>query len=443
MSRSIDHTHDAAVRSRVPSANADGTPFPIQNLPLGVFRREGGNEAWRGGVALGDQVIDLAVLAASGVVTGAASGPLALAARPTLNDLLAAGPQAWLNLRHALFDLFRQQATTALPAGVLVPQADVEHAVPMHIGGYTDFLTSFHHSLNAGRLFDVSDVTPNFRWLPIGYHGRSSSVGVSPQRVRRPLGQYRPPGAEEPVFGPCAALDYELELGLVVGPGNALGDSIPLAEAERHLFGVCLLNDWSARDIQGWEMAPLGPFLGKNFATTISPWIVTFDALAPYRCPWPRDASTPKPLPYLDDPIVRAQGGLDVRLQVDLETALRREAGAAPARLSETSFRHQYWTPAQMVAHHTIGGCNLQPGDLLGTGTISGPTASEAGSILELTQAGRQPLQLPPVKGQVEQRGFLADGDTVVLRGWCEAPGRVRIGFGECRGTVLPARSMQ
>jgi fumarylacetoacetase len=343
-------------------------------------------------------------------------------------------------LRHALFELFRHGAMTPVPAGVLVPQAEVEHALPIRIGDYTDFFTSYHHALNAIRLLGGTEVAPNFRWLPVAYHGRASTVGVSPQTVHRPLGQYRPPGAEQPVFGPCTALDYELELGLVVGPGNAQGESIALAEAEDHLFGICLLNDWSARDVQGWEMTPLGPFLAKNFATTVSPWIVTLDALAPYRCAWSREVSGPEPLPYLDDPAVRAQGGFDIRLQVWLETALRREAGAGPVRLSETNFMHQYWTPAHMLAHHTVGGCSMQPGDLLGTGTISGPTDPEGGSLLELAKAGRQPVQLPPVDGQVEQRAFLADADTVIYSGWCEAPGRVRIGFGECRGTVLPSR---
>lgn len=369
---------------------------------------------------------------------GEAAEALALACQSSLNNLLAQGPDAWRALRHVLFDLFREGASTA-PIEVLVPQADVEHAVPIEIGDYTDFFTSFHHALNAGRMFGADDVTPNFRSLPIAYHGRSSSVGVSPQTVRRPLGQYKPPGAARPLFGACAALDYELELGLIVGRGNSLGERIALSNAEDHLFGICLLNDWSARDIQGWEMAPLGPFLGKNFATTISPWIVTLDALAPYRCARPTDAFSHEPLPYLDDRVACPQGGIDVRLQVALETALRREAGAEPALLSETSFRHQHWTAAQMIAHHTIGGCNLRPGDLLGTGTISGPTDGEAGAILELAKAGRQPVKLPPVGDQIEQRGFLLDGDCVIFRGWCEAPGRARIGFGECRGTVLQA----
>jgi fumarylacetoacetase len=294
--------------------------------------------------------------------------------------------------------------------------------------------------LNIGKLFGSADVSPNFRWMPIAYHGRVSSIGVSGQDVRRPIGQVKPPTAATPTLAVCAWLDYELELGLVVGTGNALGEPVPVAEAEEHLFGVCLLNDWSARDIQGWEMAPLGPFQAKNFATTISPWIVTLDALAPFRCPWTRAPGEPEPLPYLDDPQVRAAGGMDIRLEVALESAARRAAGLGPVRLTQTSFRHQYWTPAQMLAHHTVGGCNLQPGDLLGSGTISGPTAAEAGAMMELTQAGRASLKFDGPGGSVETRGFISDGDTVIFRGHCDAPGRTRIGFGECRGTVLPVR---
>jgi fumarylacetoacetase len=309
----------------------------------------------------------------------------------------------------------------------------------MRIGDYSDFYTSIHHALNIGKLFGIPDVSPNFRWLPIAYHGRVSSIGVSCQAVRRPRGQLRPPGAETPVHAPCAWLDYELELGLVVGAANPLGEAVPIGRAEQHLFGICLLNDWSARDIQGWEMAPLGPFLAKNFATTVSPWIVTLEALAPYRCAFERAAGEPEPLPHLIDDTQRARGGFDIRLSVALESAARRAAGLPAVPLTETSFRHQYWTPAQMLTHHTEGGCNLQVGDLLGSGTISGPTAAEAGAMMELTQAGRQPLQLPGAQGDTESRGFLADGDTVIFRGWCEAPGRARIGFGECRGTVLPA----
>jgi fumarylacetoacetase len=440
--RSLDHTHDPDARSWLASANAAEGDFPIQNLPFGVFRRAGSAEAWRGGIALGDQVIDLAELARGDLLDGLAADACRAAARPALNAFLAMGPQAWRALRHAVFALFREGgAAEDARSQLLVPQAAAEHRVAMQIGDYTDFYTSIDHALNIGKLFGIADVSPNFRWLPIAYHGRVSSIGTSGQQVRRPMGQVKPPGAETPVLAACAALDYELELGLVVGQGNALGEAVPVAQADEHLFGICLLNDWSARDIQGWEMAPLGPFQAKNFATTISPWIVTLDALVPCRCAWTRAPGEPQPLPYLDAPVLREAGAFDIRLQVWLESAARRAASMGPVRLTETSFRHQYWTPAQMLAHHTVGGCNLQPGDLLGSGTISGPTAGEAGAMMELTQAGRSPLQIPGPAGTTETRGFLADGDTVIFRGHCQAPGFARIGFGECRGTVLPARA--
>ncbi len=438
--RPIDFTHDPAAQSWLVSANQPGSDFPIQNLPFGVFRRAGSTEPWRGGVALGDRVIDLGLLVQAGCLPPAAVEAAALAARPQLNDFIALGPSAWQALRHALFALFALPNTPAtVPAAALLEQSEVEHALPMRIGDYSDFYTSIHHALNIGKLFGIPDVSPNFRWLPIAYHGRVSSIGVSGQAVRRPRGQVRPPGAETPVHAPCAWLDYELELGLVVGATNPQGEPVPIGRAEEHLFGICLLNDWSARDIQGWEMAPLGPFLAKNFATTVSPWIVTLEALAPYRCAFERAPGEPEPLPHLIDDTQRAQGGFDIRLSVALESAARRAAGLGAVPLTETSFRHQYWTPAQMLTHHTEGGCNLQVGDLLGSGTISGPTAAEAGAMMELTQAGRQPLQLPGAQGDTESRGFLADGDAVIFRGWCEAPGGARIGFGECRGTVLPA----
>ncbi|MDZ4357031.1 MAG: fumarylacetoacetase, partial [Variovorax sp.] len=313
----------------------------------------------------------------------------------------------------------------------------VEHRVPTRIGDYTDFYTSIHHALNVGRVFRPEDpLTPNFQWLPIAYHGRASSVVVSGTPFRRPMGQAMPPGAKAPVYGACRRLDFELEMGFYIGPGNAMGEPIPLAEAEDHIFGMCLLNDWSARDHQFWEMNPLGPFLGKNFCTTVSPWIVTLEALAPYRLPFERPAADPQPLAYLEGEANRRQGVIDVQLEVQLESRQHRERGIAPDRLSATSFRHQYWTIAQMVAQHSVGGCNLQPGDLLGTGTISGPTQPEAGAIVELSVGGSRSIPLP---GTGEARTFLVDGDAIILRGWCEKPGAARIGFGESRGEVLPA----
>ena len=435
----LNHTHDPQARSWLDSANGPDNDFPIQNLPFGVFRRRGSGETFRGGVAIGNQVIDLAAVAASGTLDGLAADATHAASQPALNALLVMGPAAWSALRHALFDALSAGAsgprTDALRAS-LVPQGDVEHSVPTRIGDYTDFYTSIHHARNVGRVIRPDDpLTPNFQWLPIAYHGRASSVVVSGTPFHRPMGQAMPPGSSSPVYGPCARLDYELEMGFYVGPGDALGQRVPLDRAEQHIFGMCLLNDWSARDHQFWEMAPLGPFLGKNFCTSVSPWIVTMEALAPFRVPFNRPANEPQPLPYLDGAANRAQGGVDVRLEVLLETAQHRSRQLAPARLSSTSFRHQYWTPAQMLTQHTVGGCNLQPGDLLGTGTISGPTPEEAGAMVELSLGGSRAI---PIEGTNEQRRFLEDGDRVILRGWCERPGVTRIGFGTCEGEVLP-----
>ena len=436
----LNHTHDPAARSWLASANEPGSDFPIQNLPFGVFRRRGADEPFRGGVAIGDQVIDLAAVSASGVLDGLAADAARAAAQPALNGLMAMGPAAWRALRHALFAALRHDADATVVSALhacLVPQSAVEHSVPTRIGDYTDFYTSIHHARNVGRVIRPDDpLTPNFQWIPIAYHGRASSVVISGTPFHRPHGQAMAPGASAPVYGPCRRLDYELEMGFYVGPGNALGQPIPIGEAEQHIFGMCLLNDWSARDHQFWEMAPLGPFLGKNFCTSVSPWIVTMEALAPYRVPFAHPADEPQPLPYLDSAANSAQGGVDVQLEVLLESAQHRAKGVAPDRLSATSFRHQYWTIAQMLTQHANNGCNLQPGDLLGTGTISGPTYEEAGAIVELSLGGTRQI---PLAATGETRTFLEDGDTVVLRGWCEKPGAARIGFGECRGEVLPA----
>jgi fumarylacetoacetase len=446
MTLQLNHTHDAARSSWLASANATGADFPIQNLPFAVFRGKGRDEPFRGGVAIGDQVIDLAAVSRSACLLGLAARAAAACAQPALNDFFAMGSEAWQALRHGLFALLESTASGANVAALrasLVPQAEVEYTVPARIGDYTDFYTSVYHAANIGKLFRGGDdvLTPNFKWIPIGYHGRASSIGVSGQTFHRPMGQALPQGAGAPVFGPCTRLDYELELGAFIGRGNALGAAIPLERAFDHVFGICLLNDWSARDIQAWEYQPLGPFLAKNFATTISPWIVTMEALAPYRQAWVRAADEPQPLAYLDAPSVRDSGALDIQLEVWLETAQRRANGAGPARLSHTSFRHPAWSIAQMVAHHTVGGCNLQAGDLLGSGTISGPTLDQAGAMIELTAGGRNPLALAAAAGDAapETRGFLQDGDAVILKGWCEKPGHARVGVGECRGQVLPA----
>jgi fumarylacetoacetase len=434
----LNETHDPLLRSWVASANAAGADFPIQNLPFAVFRRKGRTEPWRGGVAIGDQIIDLAAVAAAGLFTGQAAVAVQAAAGDKLNALMALGHGAWSALRLALSRALRDGAPgqAALQA-CLVPQAEAEYDVPARIGDYTDFYTSVHHATNIGRLFRPDNpLMPNYKWVPIGYHGRASSIGVSGQAFPRPKGQTMPPGAQAPSLVPSQRLDIELELGIFVGEGNAQGDAVPIAEAEQHVFGICLLNDWSARDLQAWEYQPLGPFLAKNFASTISPWIVTLEALAPYRVAFSRPEGDPEPLPYLDSPANRAGGAFDIQLQVGLRTPRMAAAGQGDASICRTSYRHAYWTVAQMVAHHTVNGCNLQPGDLLGSGTLSGPTLDQAGALIELTAGGKNPLQLPGG----EQRTYLEDGDSVVLRGWCEKPGAARIGFGECWGTVLPAR---
>ena len=435
----LNETHDPALRSWVAPANQAQTDFPIQNLPFAVFRRQGSTEAYRGGVAIGDQILDLAAVAASGVLSGAAAAAVQAASGDSLNALMALGQPAWSALRLALSRALREGAPEqAKLAACLVPQTAAEFNLPARIGDYTDFYTSVHHATNVGRQFRPDNpLLPNFKWIPIGYHGRASSIGVSGQRFPRPLGQTMSPGASVPSFGPCKRLDYELEMGIFVGSGNALGKPIPITEAEASVFGMCLLNDWSARDIQAWEYQPLGPFLSKNFASTISPWIVTLEALSPYRVAFTRATDDPQPLPYLDSPANSAQGAMDIQLEVLLQTQTMRQQDQAATRLTQTSYRHAYWTVAQIVAHHTVNGCNLQPGDLMGTGTLSGPSLDEAGALIELTVGGKQPLTLP----NGESRTYLEDGDTVVLRGWCEKPGAARIGFGQCVGTVLPALS--
>ena len=439
----LNPTHDPAAQSWVASAN--GHPdFPIQNLPFAMFAEKGQHPLWRAGVAIGDQVLDLAVLHGKNLLTGLAAAALETAAVPSqkvlgLNAFMASGPQTWSTLRHALFALLSSDAPAATQAAAqtcLIPQAKAIYHLPAQIGNYTDFYTSIHHARNVGRIARPdAPLTPNFQWLPIAYHGRASSVVVSGTPFRRPMGQAVQSGGTTPVYGPCTRLDFELELGAFIGPGNVLGEGIPLDQAEDHIFGICLLNDWSARDIQFWEMAPLGPFLGKSFCTSISPWIVTMEALAPFRLPFTRAADEPQPLAYLDDAGNRAQGVIDIQLEVLIESAQARLAGRAPSKISATSFKHQYWTYAQMVTQHTMGGCNLQPGDLLGSGTISGPTPDQAGAIIELTQGGKAPISLDGG----ETRAFLHDGDAVIQRGWCQKPGAARIGFGENRGEVLPA----
>lgn len=434
----LDATHDPALRSWVDSANADATDFPLQNLPFGRFRRRGAQPDCTVGVAIGDQVLDLRGALARGPWTADVAATLGPLARGDLNALMAAGASPRRALRTALSRALAagsEQRQALAPC--LVAQSEIELGLPCSIGDYTDFYTGIHHATTVGRLFRPdTPLLPNYQWVPIGYHGRSSSIMSSGQPVRRPLGQQRPPEGGQPSFGPSQRLDYEVELGLLVGPGNAMGEPIAIERAEDHLFGVTLFNDWSARDIQAWEYQPLGPFLSKNFASTLSPWVVTMEALAPFRAPLQRPAGSPGPLPYLDSRATREQGALAVRLETWLQTRRMREEGLAPVRLaSARADEAAFWTPAQLVAHHASGGCNLRPGDLFGSGTLSGPTAGEAGSLLELTQGGREPVRLP----NGESRSFLADGDTLVLRGICERSGARRIGFGECAGTIVAA----
>jgi fumarylacetoacetase len=433
----LNETHNPALRSWVTSANQVGTDFPIQNLPFGVFRRAGSDAPLHIGVAIGDQILDLSAAGGAGVFAGLPAALREAIAGTSLNALMGLGQAAWSELRLALSRALRTNAPEAASlADALVAQAQAEYALPARIGDYTDFYTSIHHATAVGKLFRPDEpLLPNYKWVPIGYHGRASSIAVSGQQFRRPVGQTRAPGAAEPAFGPCKRLDYELEIGIFMGTGNTLGEAIAVGQAEKAVFGLCLLNDWSARDLQAWEYQPLGPFLAKNFASTISPWVVTLEALAPYRTGWSRDAADPQPLPYLDAPALRESGAFDIQLEVLIQSAAMRDAGSSAAQVSLSNFRHSYWTVSQLVAHHTVNGCNLQPGDLLGSGTQSGPNADEAGSLLELTAGGKQTITLGG-----ETRTFLEDGDSVVMRGWAEAAGRPRIGFGEVVGTVLPAR---
>ena len=434
----MDFSHDATLRSWVESANTPDTDFPIQNLPLGVFRRAGSQETFRPGVAIGDQIIDLLAARDAGVLPPAVAASLASCGQGELNAFMAQGPAARVALRHALSESLCEGSAQQLALqSALMPQAMAEYAVPCRIGDYTDFYTGIHHATAVGKLIRPENpLLPNYKWVPIGYHGRASSIGVSGQKFLRPRGQTKGPNEEVPVLRPTHRLDYELELGVFVGQGNALGEPIPIEQAEEHAFGLVLLNDWSARDLQAWEYQPLGPFLAKNFASTISPWIVTMEALAPFRSPFVRPEGDPLPLPYLDSASNRAQGNLDVALEVLIQTQLMRDAGLAPQRLSQSNYRDAYWTVAQMITHHAVNGCNLQPGDLLGSGTQSDPQPGQAGSLLELTVGGKQALTL----ANGETRTFLQDGDTIILRAHCERSGFRRIGFGECQGQVLAAR---
>ncbi|HEV2690091.1 MAG TPA: fumarylacetoacetase [Bryobacteraceae bacterium] len=407
----IDWTHDPGLQSWVESANRPETDFPIQNLPYATFRRRG-EERSRLGVAIGEMLLD---------VTDALHVP-------SMQAVMSMPRAARASLRQRISEHLTKYSTGADKS--LSPIAEAELRLPCEIPDYTDFYASIHHATNVGSMFRPDNpLLPNYKWLPVGYHGRASSVVVSGTPVRRPCGQLVSNPGGPPVFAPCRLLDYELELGAFLGPGNAMGEPIPVAQAEDHLVGVCLLNDWSARDIQTWEYQPLGPFLAKNFGTSISPWVVTMEALEPFRCPAPpRPPDDPQPLPHL-----AATGNRAFCIQ--LEVWLRSARMTEPMRVSHGDFASMYWTLAQVIAHHSSNGCPLRPGDLIGSGTVSGPNKQNRGSLLEMTWRGTEPLTLPT--GEV--RKFLEDGDEVILRGWCEAPEFRRIGLGECRGVILPA----
>jgi fumarylacetoacetase len=433
----INETHDVKLTSWVTSANTN-SDFPIQNLPFAIFKRKGQEETFRGGVAIGDQVVDLGAVAKAKLFSGNTQSALEAANQSTLNALMDLGVEASSALRLALSEGLRigSPLQTSLEA-TLIPQENIEFGMPCLIGDYTDFYTSIYHATAIGKLFRPDNpLLPNYKWIPIGYHGRSSTIGISGQKFHRPVGQTKAPDALEPSFGPCKRLDYELEMGLFVGKSTQMGDLINIENAEQHLFGVCIFNDWSARDIQAWEYQPLGPFLAKSFASTISPWIVTMEALAPYRTNFTRPETDPQPLPHLSSEQNSQFGGLDIDLSCFIQTSAMRDNKQAMTQLSQSNFKYSYWTPAQLITHHGSNGCAMRSGDLLGSGTQSGPTYEEAGSLLELSKGGKTPIELP----NGEKRTFLEDGDSIVMRASCSKPGAARIGFGEVVATILPSK---
>ena len=437
MSR-LNETHDPALKSWLASANDDAIGFPIQHLPFAIFRPKATSQAFRPGVAIGDQIIDLAALATAKPFDGLAAQALAVCTGTSLNALMALGDAHWSALRLALSRALRTgSALQTLIEPLLLSQASAAFSMPAQVGDYTDFYISIHHATAGGKqMRPDAPLLPNYKWVPIGYHGRSSSLVVSSHDVLRPIGQLKPATPEgDPSFGPCQRLDYELEMGVFVGTGNAQGTRISIEEADKHIFGLCLLNDWSARDIQYWEYQPLGPFLAKSFATTISPWIVTREALEPFRIPFTRPATDPQPLPYLMSETVKEAGFYDIHLTATLTTEQSRAVKAAPATLTDTNLDQAYWAISQLVTHHTVNGCNLQPGDLFGTGTMSGPAPEQAGTFNEISIGGKQALTLP----WGEERMYLENGDEVTLLGECLKPGYPRLSFGQASGRILPS----
>jgi fumarylacetoacetase len=428
------------MKSWVERANMPDCDFPLENLPYGVFRQ---SDSVRIGVAIGDQVLDLRGCIEDGLLGQLPTETAVACSRDSLNALMSLGYAAWSSLRQQLITLLGAEGTEPgmqkRARRHLVRSGDIEMQLPAQIGDYTDFYASVHHATRVGKLFRPDNpLLPNYKYVPIGYHGRASSIVVSGTEIRRPSGQTKPANSPEPVFGPARSLDYELEVGLFVGPGNALGEPIPMVEAEKHIFGLCLVNDWSARDIQSWEYQPLGPFLAKSFATSVSPWVVTMEALAPYRVSQSERANgDPAPLAYLASED-KTRAGLDLTVEVLLRSKGMRERGDAAIRLSKGNMRDLYWSVAQLLTHHASNGCNLRPGDLLATGTISGPEEGSEGCLLEMKHRS-EPVTLPTG----ERRTFLEDGDEVILRAYCERPGLARIGFGECVGQILPALSAE
>jgi fumarylacetoacetase len=432
--------YDPQLRSWVESANHPLTDFPIQNLPFGVFRHIEDSNPPAIGVAIGDQVFDLRRCAKAGLLEVLPAATVQACIESSLNALMGLGRPYWVPLRRRISELLRtprpgSQNTQQLVRPMLLPISECVMMLPANIGDYTDFYASMNHAKNVGALFRPdSPLMPNYRHIPIGYHGRASSIVVSGTPVRRPSGQTREIEAASPSFGPSRALDYELEVGFFVGHGNPQGEPIALPDAESHIFGLCLMNDWSARDIQAWEYQPLGPFLSKNFGTTISPWIVMMDALEPFRVPAvERGDQDPALLPYLISAENNSRGGIDLKLEVYIRSQRMRQAGIEPMCVGRVNFRDMYWTAAQLVTHHTSTGCNLRPGDLIASGTVSGTTRDSLGCMLELTRRGAEPIDLPTG----EKRRFLEDGDEITLRGFCERAGFPRIGFGDCCGTII------
>jgi fumarylacetoacetase len=435
----VNETHDPSLTSWIESANSPDSDFPIQNLPFGVFSRKGDSER-RVGVAIGDQIVDVGESLSANLWSGKARDVARWCDRPNMNELMQAPRDSISEFRARLSELLSgtpgdSSVINPLPPGALVPMSEAELYLPADIGDYTDFYASVYHATNVGKLFRPENpLLPNYKYVPIAYHGRSSTLVISGTDVTRPKGQTTEKPAGPPTFGPTEMLDYEAEVGFFVGQGTEIGQTLSLEEAEERIFGICLVNDWSARDIQSWEYQPLGPFLAKNFATTISPWVVTWEALEPYRVPaFFRPSSDPQPLPYLSSEKNKTEGGIDLNIEVYIRSLLMREGRLRPFRLSQASLADIYWTPAQMLTHHSSNGCRIRPGDLFASGTVSGPEPGSQGCLLELTRRGAEFVTLPTG----EERRFLHDGDEIILRAFLQRDGAARIGLGECAGLIV------